>query len=60
MASQWPATTVSMEMTASAVWWAVEIRYELPGDQAYAEHLMIRPRSDIPDRTIDYVIVPAS
>lgn len=53
------ATTVSMEMMESAVWWAVEIRYEMFGKQPYSERLTVHPRSDLPDRSIDYVIEPA-
>ena len=52
-------TSVSMEMMVSAVWWSVEIRYELPGQQPYTEHLLVHPRSDSPDRLIDYVVEPA-
>ena len=52
-------TSVSMEMMVSSVWWTVEIRYEPPGQQPYSEHLLVHPRSDSPDRLIDYVIEPA-
>lgn len=52
-------TSVSMETTVSGVWWAVEIRYELPGQQPYSERLLVHPRSDSPDQLIDYVVEPA-
>lgn len=52
-------TSVSMEMTVSSAWWTAAIRYELPGQQAYTEHLLVHPRSDSPDRPIDYVVEPA-
>jgi hypothetical protein len=34
-------TNVSMEMMVSAVWWSVEIRYELPGQRPYSERLLV-------------------
>jgi hypothetical protein len=52
-------TSVSMEMMESAVWWSVEIRYELWGQQPYSERLLVHPRNDSPDQLIDYVIEPA-
>lgn len=53
-------TNVSMEMMVSAAWWTVEIRYELPGEEPHLEHLLVHPRSDSPDRPIDYVVESAS
>ena len=50
---------VSMEQMPSAVWWSVEIRYELPGQPPNSEHVLIHPRDDSPDRLIDYVVEPA-
>jgi hypothetical protein len=52
-------TGASMEQMPSAVWWSVEIRYELPGEPPKSEHLLIHPRDDSPDRLIDYVVEPA-
>lgn len=52
-------TGVSMEQMPSAVWWSVEIRYELPGEPPNSEHVLIHPRDDSPDRLIDYVVEPA-
>ena len=52
-------TTVSMEMMVSSAWWTVEIRYEMPGQQSYSEHVLVHPRTDSPDRPIDYVVEPA-
>ncbi|MEW1952508.1 hypothetical protein [Terrabacter sp. NPDC080008] len=52
-------TGVSMEQMPSAVWWSVEIRYELPGEPSNSEHVLIHPRDDSPDRFIDYVVEPA-
>ncbi|WP_344254697.1 hypothetical protein [Terrabacter carboxydivorans] len=52
-------TTVSMQMMESAAWWTIEIRYELPGQQSYLEHLLVHPRDDSLDRPIDYVVEPA-
>jgi hypothetical protein len=52
-------TGVSMEQMPSAVWWSVEIRYELPGEPPNSEHVLIHPRDDSPDRLMDYVVEPA-
>jgi hypothetical protein len=52
-------TSVSMETMVSSAWWTADIRYELPGQQPYTEHLLVHPRSDSPDRPIDYVVEPA-
>jgi hypothetical protein len=52
-------TGVTTEMSVSAVWWQLEIRYELPGQEQTSEHLLVRPRSESPDRLIDYAISPA-
>lgn len=52
-------TGVSMDQMPSAVWWSVEIRYELPGEPPSSEHVLIHPRNDSPDRLIDYVVEPA-
>lgn len=52
-------TNVSLEMMPSSVWWTVEIRYEMPGEPPYSEHVLVHPRTDSPDRPIDYVVEPA-
>jgi hypothetical protein len=49
-------TGVTMEMSISAVMWEVELRYELPGQERASERLLAFPRSDSPDRLIDYAI----
>ena len=52
-------TKMSMEMMISSAWWTVEIRYEMPGQDPYSEHVLVHPRTDSPDRPIDYVVEPA-
>lgn len=52
-------TGVTMDMSVSAVWWQVEIRYELPGQEPTSERLLVHPRSDSPDRLVDYAISAA-
>jgi len=52
-------TGVTLEMSVSAVWWQVEVRYELPGQEQVSEHLLVHPRSDSPGRMIDYAISAA-
>lgn len=53
------ATTVSVEMMVSAVWWSVEVRYELPGQPPSTERLLVGPRDDNPDRQLDYAVTAA-
>jgi hypothetical protein len=52
-------TGVTMDMTVSAVWWEVEVTYELPGQERASERLLVHPRGDSPDRLIDYAVSPA-
>lgn len=52
-------TGVTLEMSVSAVWWQVELRYEFPGQEQTSEKLLVHPRRDSPDRFFDYAISSA-